>query len=352
MRERPLLVTAVAILALILLVFPAPLANVSAQSTPVTAGEVLSAVNNLRTANSLSALQQNAALITAAQNHAAYMASIHSTTHTESGGTDETDRALAAGYGANASITCDESVAKAQMATPIDYVVNTIWGDNQNRNLVLLNSKYTDAGAGVAVASDSSIYYALVACSTLSSPSGVKTGTATPSSGALSRKTPETEVTIVTVTPRENGSMIHVVATGESLWSIANAYGKTIDQLEILNNLATKEAIIYVGQQLLVRPAFTATPTPTITLTPRPPTRTSRPTFTPGTNRPGGTATSMPTPTRTIPMFSAKTGRRWLGLGLVILCVLGLLSVLASHPHARARTRESGSQESPEDKQK
>lgn len=51
---------------------------------------------------------------------------------------------------------------------------------------------------------------------------------------------------------------------------------ETIDQLEILNNLATKEAIIYVGQQLLVRPAFTATPTPTITLTPRPPTRTSR----------------------------------------------------------------------------
>lgn len=69
---------------------------------------------------------------------------------------------------------------------------------------------------------------------------------------------------LATITPRADGSLVHPVDYGQSLWAIAEAYGATIDQLRAWNNLDPESSEIYAGQILLVRPAELVTPAPTL----------------------------------------------------------------------------------------
>ncbi|MCC6147850.1 MAG: LysM peptidoglycan-binding domain-containing protein [Anaerolineaceae bacterium] len=326
MQGKPLLVAFLAAV-LLLLALPFPLGVVTAQSTPPSPSALITAINSLRSTNSLPVLQVDRALMAAAQGHSQYQASIGSSTHTGAGGTDETARALAAGYGSGTGVICDEAVAVAQVATSVEYVVNTIWKDYQHRGLVLLNSKYTDIGAGIAVGSDGLVYYTVNTCAGGGAQAAQTTGPGTTPAPA---KTTEEVVVSATATPQENGSIIHVVETGQTLWLIANAYGLPVDQIISLNGLATPDPVIFAGQKLLVRPAFTPTLSPTITRTSRPATRTPRPTFTPQPTRPTSTRTTQPSATAeplvTLPTFD----RHWFGVGLVVICGLGLLSVLFS----------------------
>jgi LysM repeat protein len=95
---------------------------------------------------------------------------------------------------------------------------------------------------------------------------------------------------VVTSTPKEDGSVSHEVQPGEALWSIALAYGTTVDELKQLNGLGSND--IYEGQVLLIRRKETQTAepgTPTVTVTigvpvstaTRRPTTTLTPTATP-----------------------------------------------------------------------
>ena len=54
--------------------------------------------------------------------------------------------------------------------------------------------------------------------------------------------------------PEENVDIIHTVGSGDTLISIAHAYGVTLDQLLSLNDL-DPEALLQIGQRLLVIPA-------------------------------------------------------------------------------------------------
>ncbi len=109
-----------------------------------------------------------------------------------------------------------------------------------------------------------------------------------------------------TATPSADGSIIHVVGPGETLWGIAEAYDVSIDLIRSLNNLGPNSSLIRVSQQLVIRPAFTATPTaspgispqalegaPLLTLTPGQELGLSTPTIqvntTPAPNLVGGT---------------------------------------------------------------
>jgi LysM repeat protein len=148
--------------------------------------------------------------------------------------------------------------------------------------------------------------------------------------------TPLVIMPVITVTPMPDGSMIHVVQPGQSLWAIAIAYGVKIADLVNLNkSLSPTNPVIYTGQKIIVRgtslptasPTVTDTPfpvthTPTLTKTPRAPTRTFAPTHTPA---PTITVVNYPD----LPAFQSPN-RHALGVGLVTICVLGLLVVVIS----------------------
>ncbi len=137
-------------------------------------------------------------------------------------------------------------------------------------------------------------------------------------------------------TPMEDGAIVHIVADGENLAGIAEAYGISMDEIRGLNGMAPTSNLIFPGQRLIIRLAPTVTITPTITpVTPRPtrtptpvlPTRTPAPTSTPA-------PTLTPTPT-TNPVVAAASGfvssyRRPLLIGMIVLCAVGLVWTLWS----------------------
>jgi LysM repeat protein len=141
---------------------------------------------------------------------------------------------------------------------------------------------------------------------------------------------------VVTVTPMPDGSMIHEVQPGQSLWAIAIAYGVKIADLVNLNkSLSPANPVIYTGQKIIVRGTSLPSLTPTVTDTPFPVTRTSTLTRTP--RAPTRTLAPTRNPTATVqvvvypdlPAFQSPN-RHALGVGLVTICVLGLLVVVIS----------------------
>lgn len=139
---------------------------------------------------------------------------------------------------------------------------------------------------------------------------------------------------VITATPNPDGSLIHEVQSGQSLWSIATAYGVSIAQIQQLNNL-DQNAVLLPGQKLILRPAFTPTISPTPSLTPIPPTRT--PSLTPTPVTPTLTYTQSPTLTETpAPLIEidwqppAWFNQTTFGLGLILISGAGLVFVLFS----------------------
>ncbi|MEW6505381.1 MAG: LysM domain-containing protein [Chloroflexota bacterium] len=137
---------------------------------------------------------------------------------------------------------------------------------------------------------------------------------------------------VITATPNPDGSVIHKVESGQSLWSIAIAYGVTIAQILEWNGLA-QDAVLLAGETLVVRPSSTPTISPTPSLTPVPPTRTPSPTPTPFTPTLTYTATAVPTETPA-PLIDwqppAWLNENTLGMGLIIISAAGLVFVLLS----------------------
>ncbi len=64
---------------------------------------------------------------------------------------------------------------------------------------------------------------------------------------------------IPVATPRADGSVVHVVGQGETLIGIAVTYDVSLEELIQLNNLANPR-VIYVGQEIIVRPAGSVQP--------------------------------------------------------------------------------------------
>jgi LysM repeat protein len=82
------------------------------------------------------------------------------------------------------------------------------------------------------------------------------------------------------------GQASYTVAAGDTLYSIAQRYGTSVEAIVAANHLPN--TLIYVGQRLVIPGGRTATPTPittgTVTVTPTPtptPTPTRTPTLTP-----------------------------------------------------------------------
>lgn len=287
---------------------------------PVAAGSVaqvsygpydlIAAVNALRAQYNLPPYEVEDALMVYAQAHADYMASTGLITHVRADGSRPRDLGLR------------ENIAMGTNYSPSDVIFN-LWTDQAHWDNMLAIPSGT-VGAGVA-RSGSFIYYAMDV-----RPSGSGGSVPAYNPNAAQVTAPPAIQQVVTSTPNPDGSVVHPVGFGQTLWGIAVAYNIKIADILSLNQLPTNAAV-YVGQNLIIRPAFTATLSPTITLTPIPPTRTPTPTRTPVP--PTLTRTITPTTTLTprplvptLPM--APQTRQTVGLTLIGVCFVGLVLVI------------------------
>jgi len=287
-----------------------PVSHVSAANT-VTAGDLISLVNSIRTGNGLPALTENSILDGTAQATAQEMADEDLTDHIG----NVKGRIAAAGFGSGANIFATENWAAYQDGATLSWI-QSVWSDSAHM-IPMTNSYYTDIGAGVATSSSGRVVYivhaAYVAGGTYSSSSGDTSSTATESVSQIM-------MPVVTSTPHADGSVVHGVLQGQTLWSIAIAYGTHINIISALNGLSG--TYLYVGEQLLM-PSAMPTITPTITPTILTPTSSITPTRMLPTIDPTSLPSKTPV-TASISVSDFVLNRRTLGMIIIIICALGL----------------------------
>lgn len=245
--------------------------------------DVINAVNQIRASNGLPPYQINGSLMAAAQAHSDYQASIGQVTHTGQGGSNAKGRAMAAGYGGGAAVFVSENIYGGSSASA-QAAVNWWMGDALHQN-TMLSPNYTDAGAGVA-SNGSAMYYTLDVGYVSGSPGSGGSGTGNASA------VPATALAFIPVqisSPEADGSIIHVVQSGQTLWTIAAAYKVTLPEILQLNNM-TDTTTIFPGNKILVKAAL-ANPSETTTQTEIETDSTAQPTM---TRRPGRTRTPIP----------------------------------------------------------
>jgi LysM repeat protein len=327
----------------------------AASPAAIATWELIDTVNALRSSNGRTALITDNQLMVAAQLHSDYQAAVGYWTHQGAGGTDETARAAAAGYGGGKAIRCDEAVAVASDNRDAAYIVYTLWGDYVHREVVLLNTRYVHIGAGASRGSDGLWYYTVKVCVI----DGQSPANPTPASGTTQQpgSTPVagTREPITTATPQEDGAIRHLVQPGETLWEIALSYGTTVLSIASLNNISPSNPQIYARQVLLIYRAPTPTNTPTNTTTPPPPTRTPRPTQTPLPTRVTSTPKNTPTVTPTatpLPeyyQFLDQITRQQWGMIIIGVSLLGILFLFGIRPSsARKASQEIEEEQEPQ----
>jgi LysM repeat protein len=288
-------------------------------------GELVDAVNALRASHGLAPYQANPILMSIAQAQAEYLLSIGTISHTGPGGSRPFERALEAGYPVAGDLSqggfFSENVTAGVGQTAEDAV--EIWtGDAAHMN-TMLSGTLQDVGAGVGV-NGNTYYYVLDA--------GVSTGGTPVAYTPPPGRAPSTP-TIIPNTPNADGSILHIIQTGDTLGSLSLAYNVPLADLLKLNNLTLK-SILYVGNKIVIRTAYTPTPTqPTGTPTIRP-TMTEWPTPTLEPTRPPSSPT--PTPAPVLPVSSAK-GAVYV-IVLVAVVVAGGITFLGS----RNRGKKTG----------
>ncbi len=281
-----------------------------------SAADLIDAVNSLRAAHGLPAYTVNSILMSTAQGQADYMASTGTITHTGPGGASVTQRLLAAGYPLAGDLSLggfrSENIVGSPGMTP-QQAVDAWTGDAPHLN-TMLSSDLTEIGAGFASADG--VNYFVIDCAR---PLGA---------GDLAVYTPGVEaqfsggediiVPVAMSTPDAQGNLYHEVKSGQTLWSIAIAYGVKINEIRRLNNLDPTSTVIQLGAKLLIKRVGTATPAPTATITPEPETPTLQPTI----------ELSSPTPTLlpTATPAAAQSGMISTGGAVAVIVIVALVA--------------------------
>jgi LysM repeat protein len=231
-----------------------------APSKQVSAYELILAMNTLRVSYGLPALIEDPIVNAVAQSTAATMAASNMSWHIG----DVRGRIAAAGYGGGATVWATENFAVSSGGMGIDEIM-AVWADAEHMRPAV-TPEYCNVGAGVAQASNGSIYYILQAayisgqeCGSSSSSSG---GTAQP--GTIPNPVSQLIRPVKIATADAEGKVFHEVQAGQSFWSIAIAYQVTIQDLETWNNIS-RDTPLQAGQRLFIPGKDTegfATPTP------------------------------------------------------------------------------------------
>lgn len=230
------------------------------QGTP---GEVIALINAYRVDNGLPALVENPILYSIAQGQADYLISQPMGTvgdvHEGPGGTRPKDRAVNAGYGGGAGVSVSEIVKGG-----IDENASSAmawWKTSPPHNNTMLSSFYGEIGAGVATDNNGRWWFV--------ANFGSQGGGAPPPPGSAATQAAQQPaapvmIPVVKAEPRTDGSIVHIVRTGQTLWTIAAVYEVPLQQVMELNG---NNETIYAGDEVIVAPPGSA-PTVAPTLDP------------------------------------------------------------------------------------
>lgn len=222
------------------------------------AAELIANVNALRASHGLAPYEVDPILMSVAAQQNDWRVSAGVTTHTGPDGSTPRMRAAAGGYGGGATIFISENIVDGTGLTPAE-AVDWWTGDEPHLN-TMLGPNYQQVGAG-AGESGGVWRYTLMAGYVAGgpySPGQASGSVSAPPGGAASA--------VVAATPRPDGSVLHVVEAGQTLWTIAAVYGVDLQTLLDLNGL-TSDSLLHAGDQILVVPARTPTPSPQATHT-------------------------------------------------------------------------------------
>jgi len=299
-----------------------------------TPTQMIEAVNNLRASYGLAPLATHPILMQSAQSQADYMAATGNVTHARPGGITYTQQLLSLGFPLAGDLSLGGFRAENIISSSghLDWNgVPPAWQDAAHMN-TMLSQNFTHIGAGISQSGDR-YYYAVDTAASTSNGQMQSTapqilegasGTSSEAAGVSQYMVP-----ITLNTADANGNVYHQVQYGQTLWSIAIAYGTTIKNIQALNNLG-EDLTIYQGQNLLVLQG--ATPAVVNTISPTQ-TEILLPTLTPTPITEGGfllpTSTSTPTLIATTsqndtpPQGSAQTNSRLLMMILIVAAFVG-----------------------------
>jgi len=279
--------------------------NQQGQENGPSPADLIKAVNDLRLENGLPALAAHPALMQIAQWESDAIAA-GAPGHIRPPGLTLGQWMISFGYPLGGNIALDgyrsENWVGGREMT-VDEAIISWLGDAPHTN-TMLSPYRSDIGAGVTVIQDdlgNPVYYyvietalqtsdgqqqyeALLLLTALPQTQAVYYGDATQAAAAL--LVPQFMIPVSVATSRPDGDVIHEVKYGQTLWSIAIAYGVKIDDIKRLNNFTDDE--VFPNQKLLVQKSATQ-PVPTNTAIVSP---------TPGESAdlPSPTVSSTPTP--------------------------------------------------------
>ena len=300
---------------------PAPSPVKQEQESRPSPSDLIIAVNNLRLANGLPALNTHPVLMQVAQWEVNAILG-GAPGHTRPPGLTLGQWMILLGYPLGGNIALDgyrseNWVSGSEMT--VEQAIESWLGDAPHTN-TMLSPNRSDIGAGVAVGEDqwgNPVYYYVIetalqtnsgqqqpeALALITSlPQTQSAGYADGTQAAAALLLPQYIVPVSIGTARPDGDVIHEVKYGQALWSIAIAYGVKIDDIKLLNNLASDQ--LWPNQQLLVQkgatqpaPTPTGVATRTAQMTSVHPTQTKSATMTPQTDPADNESTSSFNPT-------------------------------------------------------
>ncbi len=218
-----------------------------AQGSP--ASDILQLVNQVRAEYGLSGVTHNPALAAAAQNHANFIAQNAIYSHIGINGSTWQDRAEAAGYTGYAG----ENLVGGTQLTPQQGVI--WWRNSAVHFSNMLNPRWTEAGVGFAVGNGQNFYVMVF---------GTPYDAPPPPAERRVVDVPFIVAPIQLAAPNEDGSIIHTVLEGHTLWAIAARYEVSLADLYLFNAL-TDDSVINPGDTLTIRLADGQPPPPTPT---------------------------------------------------------------------------------------
>jgi len=250
-----------------------PPKEASAQDVITTPAELIDGVNGLRLAHGLAPLTVHPILMQTAQGQADYGAATGNLTHERPGGISYTQQLLMLGFPLGGDLTLGGYRSENILSAPYAISWNEIyasWSDDLHLN-TMLKPVYTSIGAGIAQGADGEYYY-VIDCAAMTASGKMQSSASviltdipgTPGSDNEQFGVSQYMIPVLRSTARPDGDVIHKVRYGQTLWSIAIAYGTTINNIRALNNLG-EETTIYEGQLLLVQKGATQPPPPTNT---------------------------------------------------------------------------------------